>query len=258
MNENGNKPHSPEDDIYEIPITAEDLKREVSQGAVTLISGFLWLLITGLVFAGLWYLGGQGLLINQGSTEKSYILTALILLPLIGVFFNMIAPHEGKVFLRINALVYTLIPLLLVGVMYFGYNKARTEDGRVIYLDQLGQKHTINTEGIKEPIDSSAQLYKEDAQHNFTLQVNGHPEIVQSTLVKNYFFDRSKTGMQFEEASDVDQSHGSARRRRRGRAYSGQVSIPSWNRRNQLPADNFNSSFKHTCGDCLVWDVEAA
>jgi NADH-quinone oxidoreductase subunit M len=213
MSENEHRPPPNEDGIYEMPLTADDLKRELSQGSVSLLSGLIWFIGTVAVIVGIWLYAKSGLLINQGSTEKSHILTIIILLPLVGTFFNMIAPHNGRAFIRANTLVYTMIPLLLCGMMYFGYNKARTDDGRIIYTDQNGTQLTINSDGLAEQLPKEPGgkgiSYETDPnnknQQLVSVPIKDDPkgatrkEPLKATLIKNYYFDRSKANMQFEE-----------------------------------------------------------
>lgn len=202
MTENEHIPHHPEDEIYELPRTAEDIKRELHQGGVMLASGFIWFLGTGLVIAGIIWAFTKGLLINQLSTEDSHILSFIVFLPLIGIFFNMIAPPDAKVFMRLNAVVYSLLPLLLTGFMYFGFEKARTPDGKVIYTDQLGGKLIIRSDGVFEKINESGEPdtpYKIDAEKRQVITIDGEDVPVRPKLQKKYYYDRSKKGLQFEE-----------------------------------------------------------
>jgi NADH-quinone oxidoreductase subunit M len=90
-------------------------------------------------------------------------------------------------------------------MMYFGYNKARTPDGKVIYVDQqkpVGGKLTIATDGTLHPIAEEgevAKVYQTNSAGKEYVIVNGIQELVRPTMLRNFWFDRATKGMQFEE-----------------------------------------------------------
>ncbi len=201
MSEHEKRPVPADENVYEIPRTAEDLKKELSQGTVTLISGVLWVIGTALILLGIWWMFKGKLLFNPTSTENSYLLTLIVFLPIVGIFFNMIAPPEGRFFIRLNTLVYTLVPFALSLVMLFGYSAARTSDGQRIYTDQLGNRLAIRSDGTYNPLgneDGDKASYRV-VKGVYKLDVNGRQETVRPKLVKHFLYDRSNPKMQFEE-----------------------------------------------------------
>jgi len=202
MNEHEKNRMVPADEgVYELPRTSEDLKKELTQGTVTMVSGLMWVIVTGLVIGGIWWLHQKGLLINPGSTEDSHVLTLIVFLPILGIFFNMIAPVEGKVFIRLNSLVYTLLPFLLSLLLLFGYTLAKTPEGHVIHTDQLGNQLAVRNDGTFNPLpDEEENIASYEIQSGvYMVEVDGVFEPVVATPLKNYLYDRSSAAMQFEE-----------------------------------------------------------
>jgi len=211
MSEHQHKNVVPADEgVYEMPRTAEDLKKEISQGALGMISGIVWVVITALVLIGIFKMGSANgldlgiwhlMLISPDSTEKSFILSLIIFLPAVGVIFNMIVPKDGLFLIRLNTLVYTFVPLVLACVMLFGYKPALSDDGFRIYIDQTGSRFEMRGDGTYNPLpdenDKKAEYTVENGK--YMVAVDGKPEVVRPKLVKNYFYDRKIASMQFEE-----------------------------------------------------------
>jgi len=210
MSEHHDKNVVPADEgVYEMPSSAEDMKKEISQGALGMISGVIWVVVTAIIligivkmgFGGLRLPGWFGVLIDPASTEKSHILSLIIFLPVVGVIFNMIAPKKGLFFIRLNTLVYTVIPLILSLIMLFGYAAARTDAGNKIYTDQVGNHFEIRGDGTYNPLEDENGVTAEYTvlDGEYMVDVDGEGELVQPRLVKVHFYDRNTAEMQFEE-----------------------------------------------------------
>jgi len=201
MSDHEKIPVPADENVYELPQTAEDIKRELSQGTVGLISGLLWVVGLIVVLGGIWWLFKEGLLINPESTDKSHILSLIIFLPAVGILFNMIAPHKALNFIRINSLIFTIIPFFLVLLMLFGYSKVRTDDGKVVYEDQIGRQFTISSDGIYTPLigeDGEEWTFEQEGSM-YVASVDGALEEIEADVVKDLYYDREEKGMQFEE-----------------------------------------------------------
>ncbi len=218
MNDHDKSQIPADEGVFEMPRTAGDLKRELKHGTISSIAWVLWIIVTFLVLYGIYELASKsgllvkipflgidkhlGYLINPESTEYSRMLSLIIFLPLLGIVFNMIAPQDGRFFIRTNSLVYALIPLGLVSYMLFGYTLAQTPGGRDIYVDQLGNHLTIDSDGFKSPILKEGEAEWTYALVNDVQMIETDEdefESIKARLVKIYFYDRSLNGMQFEE-----------------------------------------------------------
>ena len=202
MNDHDHTKIPADEGVYEMPKSAEDLKRELKHGTLSMLAWFIWLLVTGFIIYGIFRLNSAGTLVNQESTEYSHILSLIIFLPLIAVFFNIIAPAKNLLFIRVNTLMYGLLSFSLALYMLFGYAAVTTEDGKFIYEDQFGNQLTITSEGLYKPIISEDE---EDWTYPLVngrqmIEIDGDEyEPVRPRLIKNYYYDRSHKGMQFEE-----------------------------------------------------------
>jgi len=201
MSDHEKRPIPADENVYEMERTADDLRRELAQGAVSMISGLLWIIVFVVVLGGLWWLSRNGLLINRGSTEKSHILSLIVFLPFIGIFFNMMLPHRGLIFIRVNSLVYTLIPFILSLIMLFGFTGARSPEGHGIYTDQLGRQFVIRGDGTYKPIieEGEQEWSYRLVEGEYMLEIDGRQEKVKPRRVRDFLYDRSATQMQFEE-----------------------------------------------------------
>ena len=187
--------------VYEMPKTVEEMKHEYKTGCVSMLAGFLWILVTGFVIYGIFRFHSAGTLINTQSTEYSHILTLIIFLPLVAIFFNILAPATNLLFIRVNTIAYSLIVFSLALFMLFGYTASTTTDGKPIYKDQRGNQLTITAEGIYNPIIAQGEEQWAYPMIDNVQMVDVADELVpvHPVLVKNYYYDRSKVGMQFEE-----------------------------------------------------------
>ncbi len=201
MSEHEKRQVPADEGVYEMPRTAEDMKKELAQGTVTMVSGLIWTIVTIAIVGGIIKSFFDGTLIAPGSTEKSHILTLVIFLPVVGIFFNMIAHGESKFFIRLNSLVYTILPFFLCLVMLFGFSIDRTSEGLPVATDQLGNELAIRSDGTFNPLPNETGVVATYEIHDgvYMIEVDGELQPVESTITKNYFYDRSVVGMQFEE-----------------------------------------------------------
>jgi len=201
MNEHEKRPIPADENVYELPRTADDMRRELTGGTVSLVSGVLWAVVTIGVLYGIWWMSRNGLLINQGSTENSHILTLIVFLPVIGIFFNILAPHSGLNFMRVNSLVYTILPMILAGIMLFGYIGEVSPEGHPVYTDQLGNAFVIRGDGTYKPVIAEGEEAWDysRSENEYYIEVDGVDELVEPTRVRRFFYDRSTANMQFEE-----------------------------------------------------------
>ncbi len=200
MDEHRERPVPADEGVYELPRTADDMKRELAEGTVSLLSGLIWFIVTGVVLGGLWLMFERGTLISE-STEYSRVLSLIVFLPVLGVIFNIAAPHRGLFFIRLNSLVYTILPFALCMLLLFGYSKVRDADGFVIYTDQLGNELIIRGDGTHEPIigENEDPWNYELRDGRYMIEVDGELEPVRATVVKDYYYERGTARMQFEE-----------------------------------------------------------
>jgi NADH-quinone oxidoreductase subunit M len=153
------------------------------------------------VIYGIFRLHNAHTLIDPRSTEYSHILSLIVFLPLVAIFFNVISPAKNLFFIRMNTVVYALIIFSLSMFMLFGYEAAKTDDGKLIYKDQAGNQLTITAEGIYNPIiaEGAPEINYTIVDNVQMIEVDGENEPIRPVLIKNYYYDRTKSGMQFEE-----------------------------------------------------------
>ncbi|MCX6645436.1 MAG: NADH-quinone oxidoreductase subunit M [bacterium] len=202
MSDHDNRKIPADEGVYEMPRSVEDLKHEYQTGCVSMLAGFLWLLFTGFVIYGIFRLHNAHTLVAPNSTEYSHILSLIVFLPLVAIFFNVISPAKNLFFIRMNTIVYALITFGLAMFMLFGYAASKTDDGsKMIYKDQLGNQLTITPEGIYNPIiPEGVPAWSYTIVDNVQMvKVDNENEPVRPVLVKNYYYNRTKSGMQFEE-----------------------------------------------------------
>ncbi len=204
MSDHDTRPPPVDDDVFEMPQTVEDLQRELKQGWLAQLSGLIWLIVTGCIMAGIWILFQRGELINQQSTELSRILSLIVFLPVVGIFFNMAAPSRGVWFVRINSLVYTLLPLILCAMMLWGFENARTDSGNIIFIDQTDTRLTTRPDGSfrlvdEEGVEGGVLPYELDQTGSPQVIVDGEKQPIRLRAIREYYYDRKTDEMQFEE-----------------------------------------------------------
>ncbi len=204
MEDHETRPPPVDDNVYEMPQTIEDMKREIKQGGIAMGSVVFALLAFFAVLYGIWHLHSKGMLVNPDSTEYSYLLTLIIFLPAVGIFFNLLAPPRGTWFVRINTLAYTLLTLILACVMLFGYSNAKTDRGNIIFLNQLDDRLTVRADGSyysvsEDGIEGGKITFELDDYGLALVSVDGDLRDLKLAAVRVYFYDRSTADMQFEE-----------------------------------------------------------
>ncbi len=51
-----------------------------------------------------------------------YVLTKIVFLPFVGIFLNAIIPKGNRPLIKVNTLIYSVIPFILAVMMFWGYN----------------------------------------------------------------------------------------------------------------------------------------